>query len=108
MTTRVQDNGMLQGFIIVTMMMGRDNNTQRNTLSLDTSLSLSAWLREPQLPSTAWQWEQWEPELAQQQHPSTLLSQRLEMSRGSIVYAATYLLTDSSSELALAGLHRPS
>ncbi|CAB1420122.1 unnamed protein product [Pleuronectes platessa] len=29
------------------------------------------------------QWEQWELELAQQQHPSTLLSQRLEVSRGS-------------------------
>ncbi|CAB1419568.1 unnamed protein product [Pleuronectes platessa] len=38
----------------------------------------STWLREPQLPSAAPQWEQWELELAQQQHPSTLLSQRLE------------------------------
>ncbi|CAB1437760.1 unnamed protein product [Pleuronectes platessa] len=39
-----------------------------------------AWLRESQLPGAALQWEQWELELAQQQHPSTLLSQRLEVS----------------------------
>ncbi|CAB1423888.1 unnamed protein product [Pleuronectes platessa] len=43
----------------------------------------------PQLPSAAPQWEQWELELVQQQHPSTLLSRRLEVSRGSLVYAAT-------------------
>ncbi|CAB1425858.1 unnamed protein product [Pleuronectes platessa] len=36
-----------------------------------------AWLREPQLSNAAPQWE-----LAHQQHPSTLLSQRLEVSRG--------------------------
>ncbi|CAB1445488.1 unnamed protein product [Pleuronectes platessa] len=42
-----------------------------------------------ELPSAAPQWEQWEHwelELAQQQHPSTLLSQQLEVSRGSLVY----------------------
>ncbi|CAB1417109.1 unnamed protein product [Pleuronectes platessa] len=49
---------------------------------------------EPQRPSEAPQWEQWELELVQQQHPSTLLSQRLEVSRGlrlnvRHVYAAT-------------------
>ncbi|CAB1451101.1 unnamed protein product [Pleuronectes platessa] len=38
-------------------------------------------LRPLQIPSAAPQWEQWELELAQQQHPSTLLSQRLEVSR---------------------------
>ncbi|CAB1430509.1 unnamed protein product [Pleuronectes platessa] len=36
----------------------------------------------PSSPSAAPHWEQWELELAQQQDPSTLLSQRLEVSQG--------------------------
>ncbi|CAB1415775.1 unnamed protein product [Pleuronectes platessa] len=60
-----------------------------------------AWLREPQLPSATPQWE-----LAQQQHPSTLLSQRLEVSRGPLLMRPLKCLTGSSNELTLAGLQR--
>ncbi|CAB1430981.1 unnamed protein product [Pleuronectes platessa] len=61
---------------------------QAVTLPSQVGRSLAA---RAQLPSAAPQWEQLELELAQQQqqHPSTLLSQRLEVSRRSLIYAAT-------------------
>ncbi|CAB1431532.1 unnamed protein product [Pleuronectes platessa] len=47
---------------------------------VDRSLDVRAPARR--LPSAAPQWGHWELKLALQQHPSTLLSQRLEVSRG--------------------------
>ncbi|CAB1425813.1 unnamed protein product [Pleuronectes platessa] len=58
-----------------------------------------ACLRQPQRPSAAPQWEQWEQwELGQQHGPSTLLSQRLEVSRAE--EAAVTLCDAGTSEAA--------
>ncbi|CAB1446538.1 unnamed protein product [Pleuronectes platessa] len=81
--------------------LGPLSHDEKNLVSKWTGEANSpAWLREPQLPSAApqWeQWEQWELELAQQQHPSTLLSQRLEVSRGPLFMRPLKCLTGSSS-----------